>query len=358
MAQGPRPAELLRGATTMTSGKRGVKERIRLIAKKPRRLIPALVVAVLLVAAAVGCTFTGADTDAAESVSPDTGGQASAEPSDSAGGPSPSDTAPPVNDVGGAGEVPEEETLFSYVAGGGTVEELANNYVNYVSEHFQEDAPEGYEVSIVDSKLTGLERIARFENMTDGPVELWQLAYRLKPDDLSKVLFAGGMSEEDGWITETGSPGSPILIVGYQDGKPVYMGNTWTLSLMEEGGAENALRIYLERAGLLPPETYPGSHFTRALCDVGRRVYRADPVPAGPQCVRAASECVERSLSRARGVSLVFRIGRRSDGHIRAASGRLRRRPYCSICSTRTQVALRLYNRLFRPGSDGGRSWS
>ncbi len=300
MAQGPRPAELLRGATTMTSGKRGVRERIRLIARKPRRLIPALVVAVLLTAAAVGCTFTGADTDAAESANPDAGGQASAVPSGSAGGPSPSAAASPGNDGGGA----VEETLFSYVAGGGTVEELANNYIAYVSEHFQEDAPEGYEVSIVESKLTGLERIARFENMTDGPVELWQLAYRLKPDDLSKVMFAGGMSEEDGWITETGSPGSPVLIVGFQGEKPVYMGNTWTLSLMEEGGAENALRIYLERTGLLPPETYPGSHFTARFAMSNGEVYRlilSQPVRQG----EGGIWCVERCLYPGGGVSLI-----------------------------------------------------
>ena len=52
--------DLLCCATTMTDGKKGIKERITLISKKPRILLPALVVAVLIAAVAVGCTFTGA----------------------------------------------------------------------------------------------------------------------------------------------------------------------------------------------------------------------------------------------------------------------------------------------------------
>ena len=53
-----RPALLLT-ATTMTGGKGSIKERIRLIARKPRTVIAALVALLLIVAAAVGCTFTG-----------------------------------------------------------------------------------------------------------------------------------------------------------------------------------------------------------------------------------------------------------------------------------------------------------
>ncbi len=55
------PSELLCGATTMTSGKRGIKERITMIANKPRRLAGTLIAVVLIAAAAVGCTFSGAN---------------------------------------------------------------------------------------------------------------------------------------------------------------------------------------------------------------------------------------------------------------------------------------------------------
>ena len=54
-----RPAILL-SATTMTSGKRGIKERITLLVKKPKMAVYTLVAVVLAAAVVVGCTFTGA----------------------------------------------------------------------------------------------------------------------------------------------------------------------------------------------------------------------------------------------------------------------------------------------------------
>ncbi len=47
-------------ATTMTTGKSGIKERIMLIAKKPKTAIYTLVIMILVAVIAVGCTFTGA----------------------------------------------------------------------------------------------------------------------------------------------------------------------------------------------------------------------------------------------------------------------------------------------------------
>lgn len=55
--------DLLCCATTMTDGKKGIKERISLIAKKPKLLIPAVIAVVLVAIIAVGCTFTGAKNE-------------------------------------------------------------------------------------------------------------------------------------------------------------------------------------------------------------------------------------------------------------------------------------------------------
>ncbi|MGE4485639.1 MAG: M56 family metallopeptidase [Oscillospiraceae bacterium] len=54
------PTDLLCGATTMTSGKRGIKERIFMIAKKPKMLKVTLAAVLLISLVAAGCTFTGA----------------------------------------------------------------------------------------------------------------------------------------------------------------------------------------------------------------------------------------------------------------------------------------------------------
>ena len=50
-------ATLLRTATTMNCGKAGLKERILLIAKKPRTAVYAVVILILAAIAAMGCTF-------------------------------------------------------------------------------------------------------------------------------------------------------------------------------------------------------------------------------------------------------------------------------------------------------------
>ena len=67
---GSNPAELLRTATTMSSGARGLRERIALIARKPKRAAGVLVIALAIVAVAVGCTFTGAQPQETPEPSP------------------------------------------------------------------------------------------------------------------------------------------------------------------------------------------------------------------------------------------------------------------------------------------------
>lgn len=84
---GSNPTELLRTATTMSSGARGLRERIALIAKKPQRAAGVLAAALVVVAVAVGCTFTGAQP--VETPEPSPTGET---PS-----PSPTETAEPDN---------------------------------------------------------------------------------------------------------------------------------------------------------------------------------------------------------------------------------------------------------------------
>ena len=59
-------ANVLITAATMNSGKRGLKERIMLIAKKPKMALYTLLIVVLVASIAVGCTFTGPKEDSTE----------------------------------------------------------------------------------------------------------------------------------------------------------------------------------------------------------------------------------------------------------------------------------------------------
>lgn len=61
-----KPSDLLCGATTMTSGKKGITERIMMIAKRLKMLLQTLTAVILVLALATGCTFTGAKQAKAE----------------------------------------------------------------------------------------------------------------------------------------------------------------------------------------------------------------------------------------------------------------------------------------------------
>lgn len=65
----PALTDLLCCATTMTAGKSGLKERITMIARRPRTLLTAFAAAAFIVGLAVGCTFTGGRSDTWEPLS-------------------------------------------------------------------------------------------------------------------------------------------------------------------------------------------------------------------------------------------------------------------------------------------------
>lgn len=62
-------ANVLITATTMNSGKSGIKERILLIAKKPKMAAYTLIAVLLVASIAVGCTFTGAEYQSSDNLS-------------------------------------------------------------------------------------------------------------------------------------------------------------------------------------------------------------------------------------------------------------------------------------------------
>jgi len=104
------------------------------------------------------------------------------------------------------------------------------------------------EIKITDKKITRLELLESFDALADYPIHVYALEYRLKPEDLSKVVLAGGMDvDEDGWLKETCSMGSPLLVVSDKDGKIELIGTLWTGGVAEEGGMEASIKVLLER---------------------------------------------------------------------------------------------------------------
>lgn len=141
-----------------------------------------------------------------------------------------------------------------------TVEDYANQFVKQEIANYEKFY--SLDWKIVDSKITKLEKIGTFDELYSSPLEIWSLEYRLKPDDISKVMFAGGMNEVDGWITEDSSMGKPILVFSREGSQLQYLGRTWNgeSDFTTIPGQETALRIFLEGINLLPHETYKGNH--------------------------------------------------------------------------------------------------
>lgn len=137
------------------------------------------------------------------------------------------------------------------------------------AEEFVEDIIKGYEnidgngggFKILESKIISLVKVASFDDILSTPVELWNIEYRLKPED-SQVMIAGGMEVIDGWLTENGSMGKPLLAFTYEGDVTKYLGPVYTaeFNMTSLAGQETAVRIMLENNNILPNETYKGNH--------------------------------------------------------------------------------------------------
>lgn len=105
------------------------------------------------------------------------------------------------------------------------------------------------EVKIKDSKLTRLELIESFDALADTPIDVYALEYRILPEDLTKVVMAGGMDiDEDGWLKETCSMGSPLLVISRKVGSAELIGILWSGGVLEEGGVlESSVKNLLKQ---------------------------------------------------------------------------------------------------------------
>jgi len=82
---------------------------------------------------------------------------------------------------------------------------------DYVREQIDYFNSLGY--NITDAKITGMTCMSASTAGLAKAIEMWLLEYRLLPEDAGKVVLAGGMKMEDGWLTEWGSAGQPLLVI-------------------------------------------------------------------------------------------------------------------------------------------------
>jgi beta-lactamase regulating signal transducer with metallopeptidase domain len=87
--------------------------------------------------------------------------------------------------------------------------------VDYVCEQIEYYNSLGY--NITDAKITAMTRMNTGTAALTKAIEMWLLEYRLLPENTNKVVLAGGMRMEDGWLTEWGSTGQPYLLLVWDD---------------------------------------------------------------------------------------------------------------------------------------------
>jgi beta-lactamase regulating signal transducer with metallopeptidase domain len=174
-----------------------------------------------------------------------------------------------------------------------SIEDYANQFIEKTIADYNTD--DNY-FKIIDRKITKLEKIVSFDDLLPAvTLEMWSLEYRLKPEDMSKIMLAGGMNEVDGWITEEASMGKPILVFSYDNSTPQFLGTLWSgeADLSTLAGQETALRIFLETREMLPWETYSGNHIVvKFPASTGEtyQLFLSQPVAQGEHGIW----CVER----------------------------------------------------------------
>ncbi len=173
-------AAFLISATTMTGGKKSVKERIALLAARPKMAMYTLAAVVLIAAAAVIFTFTGSTR---VSIRVDA-------------------------------QVDAPDVVLEY----------AKDYVRRTVEQYDwlganpPDMSKPYRIT--RAKITGLTQMNTGTAELNNSVNLYRLEYRLRPDHPERVVLAGGRTIEDGWITEWDSTGQPYFLMSCDDSGP------------------------------------------------------------------------------------------------------------------------------------------
>ncbi len=103
-----------------------------------------------------------------------------------------------------------------------SVEAMAWSYIENEAERLETDGV----TKITDRYISSLSLYAAVADEEGNTYEAWSLGYRLKPEDMSTITMAGGMSAENGWLTETSSMGSPYFVVRVDAEGRVYQEET------------------------------------------------------------------------------------------------------------------------------------
>lgn len=107
------------------------------------------------------------------------------------------------------------------------MERVAENYIAWAKAY------SSGELEFTEKYITSLSCEESFA-FDDKTYYVWELFYRMKPNDIENVFMAGGLADDEGWITEQQSMGRPFLIASVDgNGKIVIEEQDYTSAVFE-----------------------------------------------------------------------------------------------------------------------------
>lgn len=139
------------------------------------------------------------------------------------------------------------------------IEENAKAFIDEVIAMHEDD---WRDYKIIDTKITKLEKLVGFDNILHSPIEVWNLEFRLKPDNITNASYKTTLYEEDGWITEDNGMGKRCLVFIMDGDDTRILGGFQHEEFDFDNLAkqEARVRVMLAHIGLLPNGAYEGNH--------------------------------------------------------------------------------------------------
>lgn len=142
------------------------------------------------------------------------------------------------------------------------IESGAKEFIDEYVDEMNDPEFARHGLRIIDSKITKLERIAVFNDILDYPIELWNLEFKLKPNDNTEHAIKTGTVIEEGWITEDNGMGKSCLIFKIDGSNTILLDSRQAeeFDLKSLSKQEIRVRDILTNMDLLPNGAYEGNH--------------------------------------------------------------------------------------------------